>query len=1499
MHNTIEAGTISILAQDAEATSIQLIEASNYDAIVNELGLEINYEGINEDLHTKSTGQKASITQSILQGADDEVAQGKYDYNFALTKDKGIAVTYQLKEIKLLAKEGVGFILQAAKNVAGDLVDLSAKVTGAGNLTINTESEYVSLSNQKNDYTGKTTVFKGDLYLENSGVLGETSELNVGENTTVNVFGKTNNKDGVAQSVGALNVAENGTVDLGKQGELTVTGQSDSVIDGALKGDTTSTLVFNDANATVNSVNKDLNGAVNLEEASVVQLNNSQALGNSGTISIAKGSELKVANTDTDLDFTKALSGNGKFTVTTGANGANSIVNLVGDNSEKFTGLVTIGNDDDKGRTTLAITDEKALGSKNTVQINEKGTLSLVANGNTTFEHLLSGKGTFATDLGGNTLNMGSDNSAKNGENFKGTLALTNTNYALDGGDNTKAMESATIQSGDGSVVTVAADKGIQKVGGLDLAGGKVVFEDVLSNLVLTDEENKEHHADGLIKVDHLDLSDDKGTIAINVKDMHNTEHNEVPVHKSILEHDEGVSLIKIIDSNTVAGAVSDDVKLSIIQHNDNGSTSEIAGKTVVHDIVENNRDVAKGTYGYGLELKDDESDKGLHVTYGLTEVELTDSKQGLTLTAAPGKDSDLSAKVTGSGNLIINTVGEVSLSNNGNKYTGSTTVNNGVLHLNANNVLGQTSSLNVNNGTVKAYDTSNEGKGTSNIVGALNIAENGTVDLGKQGELTVTGQSDSTINGSLQVDTDSKLVFDDANATINSINTELKGAVNLVDNSNVQLNNSQALGNSGTISISQNSELKVANTDADLELSKGLSGNGKFTVTTGLDADGNATDSIVSLSGDNSNFTGDINVGAENDQRNTLLVVNQNSIGKGSDILVNNKGTLRLDHADIDNNWAIDKKINGTGGLDKVGQGVIELSQDSSNYTGKTTVYDGQLVTGKDSDKPYTLNSQEVEIKAGGSLLASSGTIKGIVNNYGQFIGSNGLIDNSVNNYGEFIVGHLDKSIEDQATIYTVTGDFTNHKDGVIRLNNEYSLEDNTDKNNTTPVKHGNVGNQLHIQGNYITNGGSIILNTVLNEGLDKTITDSIHVAGNVIKQGDATKLYIQNYGGLGAFTQLDAIKVISVDGKSDNGAFALGRPATIGVYEYTLHKGQKDNNWYLYSNPDYPVYGQPHRRNINPLVGGYLANMSTSFEMFNMTLHDRLGNPSYGQSVLTGDDRGISAWGRIATVHRKYRAAQDGLSISGDFYLAQVGADLIKVAAENDGSRRFGVMASYGSSDFTSRSRSTGSEATGKIDQAMSVGLYGTWYQPESWFVDAWLQYSHFKNEVSMKQGSTNKYNSNLLSASIEVGYNHKTDEFDNGDYLIIQPNAQIIYGRLATKAFKDEASGLFANKNTKNNIQTRLGMKLFYVNANENNEGFKPYVEANWIHNSSSAKVTFNDRFKFSSNAPNDIFEVKVGAEGNLSEDWSVWGNVGYQFGKQKYKGYKATIGVKYTW
>lgn len=133
------------------------------------------------------------------------------------------------------------------------------------------------------------------------------------------------------------------------------------------------------------------------------------------------------------------------------------------------------------------------------------------------------------------------------------------------------------------------------------------------------------------------------------------------------------------------------------------------------------------------------------------------------------------------------------------------------------------------------------------------------------------------------------------------------------------------------------------------------------------------------------------------------------------------------------------------------------------------------------------------------------------------------------------------------------------------------------------------------------------------------------MRVGGSVRNDGGPTRIYVQNVLGKGAFTQPDAIKVVDVKGGTDGSAFVLGRPTVIGIYEYRLSKGTKDNSWYLSSfNPVYPPgenVGEPNLHYVNPMIGGFAANQN-ALSLFNMTLHDRLGEPQYAESRRQDDD-------------------------------------------------------------------------------------------------------------------------------------------------------------------------------------------------------------------------------------------------------------------------------------
>jgi autotransporter family porin len=107
---------------------------------------------------------------------------------------------------------------------------------------------------------------------------------------------------------------------------------------------------------------------------------------------------------------------------------------------------------------------------------------------------------------------------------------------------------------------------------------------------------------------------------------------------------------------------------------------------------------------------------------------------------------------------------------------------------------------------------------------------------------------------------------------------------------------------------------------------------------------------------------------------------------------------------------------------------------------------------------------------------------------------------------------------------------------------------------------------------GTFISNGGTLRLDTVLNEGGAATRSDTLVVDSTLVGGGGATNMVIRNAGGVGALTVGDGILVVQVLNPtlSASGAFSLqGGSITEGAFDYFLFKGGGSpgsrGNWYL----------------------------------------------------------------------------------------------------------------------------------------------------------------------------------------------------------------------------------------------------------------------------------------------------------------------------------------------
>jgi hypothetical protein len=205
---------------------------------------------------------------------------------------------------------------------------------------------------------------------------------------------------------------------------------------------------------------------------------------------------------------------------------------------------------------------------------------------------------------------------------------------------------------------------------------------------------------------------------------------------------------------------------------------------------------------------------------------------------------------------------------------------------------------------------------------------------------------------------------------------------------------------------------------------------------------------------------------------------------------------------------------------------------------------------------------------------------------------------------------------------------------------------------------------------GTFVANGGSLLLDTVLNNGAPSQ-SDVLVVDGLDVGAAGPTRILVRNAGGLGGLTVGDGILVI--EGLNNVGraavphAFGLGAPVVSGPYEYFLFRGGAgagaSDDWFLRNvlqpviPPDPPVQpeppvppepgeppllpsvppGQPPTPIYRPEVSLYTA-MPVAAAIYGRTmidtLHERMGGNA--QVLGPGDDGTYDGspdgiWGRL----------------------------------------------------------------------------------------------------------------------------------------------------------------------------------------------------------------------------------------------------------------------------
>ncbi|WBM72293.1 autotransporter outer membrane beta-barrel domain-containing protein [Buttiauxella sp. WJP83] len=441
--NPLPDNHLPLMAQDDAQTLVKMADSSG-----TVTGSGGNLKLVDQDGNEITDAATVDITQ-----AGETVAKGTWDYRMTSGENAdGLYINYGLKQVELLGV-GVNSLVLDSNGASGVASDLSAKVTGNGDLHIDTGTGNVSLSNLDNDYLGETLISSGTLDFANDNVLGKTRRLTIEELAFVDTHG-------FSQSIGALNTAAGSLLDLSEGSELTITDAQRSAGDvngGFINADTLAgagKLVIDPSVVTVNGANTGFTGDVVLQGGSQVLLNNVSGLGDSGRVTLTGENDrltfAKQLATDaaTVGNLAKQLAGVGSVELKDNAD-----INLVADN-RAFAGDFSL----DSG-THLRATDAKNLGD---ASISNNGSLHLTADNDWELANAVTGSGELEK-LGSAALIVNRDLAYTGETNLRaGSLILgddTAANGKLSGNGQVNITEGATL-GGNGEVTGSVTNQG-------------------------------------------------------------------------------------------------------------------------------------------------------------------------------------------------------------------------------------------------------------------------------------------------------------------------------------------------------------------------------------------------------------------------------------------------------------------------------------------------------------------------------------------------------------------------------------------------------------------------------------------------------------------------------------------------------------------------------------------------------------------------------------------------------------------------------------------------------------------------------------------------------------------------------------------------------------------------------------------------------------------------------------------------------------------------------
>jgi outer membrane autotransporter protein len=474
---------------------------------------------------------------------------------------------------------------------------------------------------------------------------------------------------------------------------------------------------------------------------------------------------------------------------------------------------------------------------------------------------------------------------------------------------------------------------------------------------------------------------------------------------------------------------------------------------------------------------------------------------------------------------------------------------------------------------------------------------------------------------------------------------------------------------------------------------------------------------------------------------------------------------------------------------------------------------------------------------------------------------------------------------------------------------------------------------------GTFISNGGRLLLDTVLNQGGAATRSDTLVVDGTLVGAGGPTSMVIRNASGTGALTVGDGILVTQVvnPALSAPGAFSLqGGSITAGAFDYFLFKGGpspgSEGNWYLRSSlvpGGTPAPGSPPLPTLAPgaapiplfqpgvAVMSVVPSVARTLGLLTLaTFNERQGDQllvrggcsretqdrlwNAGKSI-TGDENcttRFGAWGRVFGQNTREHFAQGARpDFDGSFAGFQAGADLWRLESSNGHHDNIGFYVAQARASGSVHGVVDGFEGAlaGHVDlDASSYGGYWTHLGPSNWYIDTVVQGTHFNGTPESVRGVSTRVNGDAFTGSIEAGY-----PIQLAPWLSFEPQIQGIWQRVWLYDTLVPVSTISFDRA---DVFTGRAGALLRGTFGSTGGVWQPYLKGNvWWGSNGFDTVTFNGFGIPTGRNGGTTLEGGGGVAGRLTRNVSVYGDASYltSVSGESHIALKGNVGLRVTW